>query len=58
MFSLDRFSLLKLIFTLETIEVKLEVGFGVATKAVVALCLSNLTADLKNWSSDVNRHRS
>jgi hypothetical protein len=38
---------------LETIEVKLEVGLGSVTKSVVAMCLSNLTADVQNWSSDV-----
>ncbi|CAF4925776.1 unnamed protein product, partial [Rotaria sp. Silwood1] len=43
----------QLIFTLETIEVKLEVGLGSITKSVVAMCLSNLTADIKNWSSEL-----
>ena len=38
---------------METIEVTLEVGLGSVTKSVVAMCLSNLTADVKNWSSDV-----
>jgi hypothetical protein len=32
---------------------KLEVGLGSITKAVVAMCLSNLTADVQNWGSDV-----
>jgi hypothetical protein len=40
---------------LETIEVKLEVGLGSVTKTVVAMCLSSLTADVQNWSSDVIR---
>ena len=38
---------------LDSIEIKLEVGLGSVTKSVVAMCLSNLTADVKNWSSDV-----
>jgi hypothetical protein len=45
---------LKLILTLETIEIKLEVGLGSVTKSVVAMCLSNLTADVKNWSTDLS----
>jgi len=49
------FFIFKLILTLETIEVKLEVGLGSVTKTVVAMCLSNLTADVQNWSSDVIR---
>ncbi|CAF4748604.1 unnamed protein product, partial [Rotaria sp. Silwood1] len=36
----------QLILTLKTIEVKLEVGLGSVTKAVVTLCLSNLTTDI------------
>ncbi|CAF0895845.1 unnamed protein product [Rotaria sp. Silwood1] len=44
----------QLILTLETIEVKLEVGLGSATKSVVAMCLSNLTADVQNWSSNMS----
>jgi hypothetical protein len=47
------FFIFKLILTLETIEVKLEVGLGSVTKTVVAMCLSSLTADVQNWSSDV-----
>lgn len=43
-----------MVLTLETIEIKLEVGLGSMTKSVVAMCLSNLTADLKNWSSDIS----
>jgi len=42
-----------LVLTLETLEVKLEVGLGSVTKSVVAMCLSNLTADVQNWASDV-----
>lgn len=49
--------LFKLIFTLETVEVKLELGVGAATKSVVAMCFSNLTADLKNWSSEVGQKK-
>ncbi|CAF4656530.1 unnamed protein product [Rotaria sp. Silwood1] len=40
-----------LILNLDTIEVKLEVGLGSVTKSVVAMCLSNLIVDVKNWSS-------
>ena len=40
---------------LDSIEMKLEVGMGSMTKAVVAMCFSSLTADVKNWSSDVKR---
>lgn len=38
---------------METIEIKLEVGLGSVTKSVVAMCLSNLTADVKNWSTEL-----
>ncbi|CAF1245225.1 unnamed protein product [Adineta ricciae] len=44
----------QLILTLETIELKLEVGLGSITKSVVAMCLSNLTADVKNWGTDLS----
>ncbi|CAF2933999.1 unnamed protein product [Rotaria sp. Silwood2] len=44
----------QLILTVDTIEVKLEVGLGSITKSVVAMCLSNLTADVKNWSSTLS----
>ncbi|CAF2390576.1 unnamed protein product [Rotaria sp. Silwood2] len=44
----------QLILILETIEVKLEVGLGSVTKSVVAMCLSNLTADVQNWSSNMS----
>ncbi|CAF4190264.1 unnamed protein product [Rotaria sp. Silwood2] len=44
----------QLILNLETIDVKLEVGLGSVTKSVVAMCLSNLTVDVKNWSSKMN----
>ncbi|CAF3667368.1 unnamed protein product [Rotaria sp. Silwood1] len=43
-----------LILNLDTIEVKLEVGLGSVTKSVVAMCLSNLIVDVKNWSSKMN----
>ena len=36
---------------------KVEVGQGAVTKSVVAMRLSNLTADVKNWSSDVKSPR-
>ncbi len=39
---------------METIEIKLEVGLGSVTKSVVAMRLSNLTADVKNWSTDLS----
>jgi len=44
----------QLVFMLDSIEVKLEVGFGSLTKSVVAMCFSNLTVDVKNWSSDMS----
>ncbi|CAF4060347.1 unnamed protein product, partial [Adineta steineri] len=44
----------QLILTLETIQIKLEVGLGSVTKSVVAMCLSNLTADVKNWTTDLS----
>ncbi|CAF4323084.1 unnamed protein product [Rotaria sp. Silwood2] len=44
----------QLILTLETIEVKLEVGLGSITKSVVAISLSYLTADVQNWSSNMS----
>ncbi|CAF1260195.1 unnamed protein product [Adineta steineri] len=44
----------QLILTLETIQIKLEVGLGLVTKSVVAMCLSNLTADVKNWTTDLS----
>ncbi|CAF4682285.1 unnamed protein product, partial [Rotaria sp. Silwood2] len=43
-----------LILTLETIEVKLEVELGSIIKSVVAMCLSNLTANVQNWSSNMS----
>ncbi|UJR10669.1 hypothetical protein I4U23_014864 [Adineta vaga] len=43
----------QLILTLETLELKLEVGLGVVTKSVVAMCLTGLTADVQNWSSNM-----
>ncbi|CAF1212266.1 unnamed protein product [Rotaria magnacalcarata] len=43
----------KLMLALETIQIKLEVGLGSVTKSVVAMCLSNLTADVQNWSSNM-----
>jgi hypothetical protein len=49
----QRWRLFRMINRVETIEIKLEVGLGSVTKSVVAMCLSNLTADVKNWSSDV-----
>ena len=36
------------------IEIKLEVGLGSVTKSVFAMCLSDITADVKNWSSNVS----
>jgi len=43
----------QLILSLETIELKLEVGLGSVTKSVVAMCLSNFNANVQNWSSDM-----
>ncbi|CAF1309053.1 unnamed protein product, partial [Rotaria sp. Silwood1] len=36
-----------LILTLETVELKLEVGLDSVTKSVVAMCLSNLAANIQ-----------
>ncbi len=33
---------------------KVEVGLGSVTKSVIAMCLSNLTADVQNWGSNVS----
>ncbi|CAF0945953.1 unnamed protein product [Adineta ricciae] len=44
----------QLIFVLETLELKLEVGLGVVTKSVVAMCLTGLTANILNWSSNMS----
>ncbi|CAF4542597.1 unnamed protein product, partial [Didymodactylos carnosus] len=41
----------QLLFVCDSIAVKLEVGFGSSTKTVLAMTLSNITADVKNWSS-------
>lgn len=45
--------LFKLIMKLEILEIKLELGYGSSTRPVVAICLSELFADIQNWSSDV-----
>jgi len=34
-------------------EVKLELGSGSRRKSAIAICLSQLFADVNNWSSDV-----
>ncbi|CAF1105334.1 unnamed protein product [Rotaria sp. Silwood1] len=39
---------------LKVIEIKLELGTGPSTKPVIAMCLSNLFVDMKNWSSDIS----
>ncbi len=39
---------------MKTVEIKLEVGLSSVTKSVVAMCLSNLTGDVKNWSMDLS----
>lgn len=54
-FSRLRFLSLKLLFDLETIELKFEVGLGFVTKAVFAMCLSDLTVEAHDWSSDVKQ---
>lgn len=38
---------------LKIIEVKMELGEGSASRPVLAVCLSNIFADLENWSSDL-----
>jgi len=43
-----------LIINLKIIEIKLELGTGLSTRPVVAVCLSEIFADIKDWSSDVN----
>ncbi|CAF4608864.1 unnamed protein product [Rotaria sp. Silwood1] len=43
----------QLILTLTTMEIKLNVGFGSITKSVGAMCLSDWTVDLKNWSDQM-----
>ncbi|CAF4198469.1 unnamed protein product, partial [Rotaria sordida] len=44
----------ELIVNLNIIEVKLELGTGSVTKPVIALCLSDLFVDVKNWSSNIS----
>ncbi|CAF4278394.1 unnamed protein product [Rotaria sp. Silwood2] len=44
----------ELILNLKIIEIKLELGTGSSTKPVIAMCLSNLLVDVKNWSSDIS----
>ncbi|CAF3586652.1 unnamed protein product [Adineta steineri] len=44
----------QLLLTLETLQLKLEVGLGSVTKAVVAMSLSGLIADVQNWSSNMS----
>ncbi|CAF1170061.1 unnamed protein product [Rotaria sordida] len=39
---------------LKIIEIKLELGTGSFTKPVIAMCLSNLFVDVKNWSSNMS----
>ncbi|CAF4388230.1 unnamed protein product, partial [Rotaria sordida] len=39
---------------LKIIEIKLELGTGSFTKPVIAMCLSNLFVDVKNWSSNIS----
>ncbi|UJR16774.1 hypothetical protein I4U23_003674 [Adineta vaga] len=40
----------KLKFDMKLVEMRLELG----SKSIVALCLSNLCLDVKNWSNDIN----
>ncbi len=44
---------LQITINLKLMEVKLELGSGSRRKSVIAICLSNLFADVNNWSSDV-----
>ncbi|CAF4025308.1 unnamed protein product [Rotaria sp. Silwood2] len=44
----------ELILNLKIIEIKLELGTGSSTKPVIAMCLSNMFVDVKNWSSDIS----
>ncbi|CAF4497379.1 unnamed protein product [Rotaria socialis] len=41
------------VLTLTTMEIKLDIGFGSVTKSVVAMCLSNSTVNVKNWSDEM-----
>ncbi|CAF3861922.1 unnamed protein product, partial [Adineta steineri] len=41
-------------FNLKLIEVKFELDSDSITKPVIALCLSDLSIDIKNWSSDMS----
>jgi len=36
------------------VEVALQLGSGSGIKSVMAMCLSEFFADIKNWSSDMN----
>jgi hypothetical protein len=38
---------------LNLIEIKVELGKDSSTRPVVAICLSNLFANIENWSTDV-----
>ncbi|CAF3740023.1 unnamed protein product, partial [Rotaria sordida] len=44
----------ELIVNLNIIEVKLELGTGSVTKPVIAMCLSDMFVDVKNWSSNMS----
>ncbi|CAF3043906.1 unnamed protein product, partial [Rotaria sp. Silwood2] len=43
----------ELIVNLKIIQIQLELGKGDATRPVVALCLSNIFAQIENWSTDI-----
>ncbi|UJR24151.1 hypothetical protein I4U23_027117 [Adineta vaga] len=43
----------QLIINLNIIEIKLELGKGLATRPVIALCISNIFAQIENWSTDL-----
>ncbi|CAF0900458.1 unnamed protein product [Adineta steineri] len=43
----------QLIVNLNIIEVKIELGKGSSTRPVIAVCLSDIYANIENWSSDI-----
>ncbi|CAF3837772.1 unnamed protein product, partial [Rotaria sp. Silwood1] len=43
----------QLIVNLKIIQIQLELGKGDATRPVVAFCLSNIFAQIENWSTDI-----
>jgi len=46
----------QMFFNVQTVELKLDIDFELETKSVVAMCLSKVTANVKNWSKQVNKN--